>query len=336
MFAVVDGSPPSWVARVLRVPLLTKIVLLDLLINVVVLLAMRFTPPELQETFTLVSLLGVLVVNAALVAWALRPLRILEDTALRVANGEFTARAHLPAQADRNLARIAQTLDALLDRIVRERERARTLAAQVVAAGDRERAHIARELHDGTAQSLFALEMLLSSTLAEEAPGPLTQRLGQMRDIARDALEEVRTLSHSVHPRVLDDLGLGAALEHLARRMREPGGADVTVHVGHTGDPPRALAAVLYRVAQEALQNAVKHGRASSIGVRFAVEDDHYVLTVADDGDGFDRAAVEAARRGMGLFVMEERVSLVDGTIEIRTARGRGTTVRVTVPVEAA
>jgi signal transduction histidine kinase len=336
--ATTSAPEAGWAVRFVRTPLLTKLVFLDIVVNLVVLGLMQLTPPEHAQEVTIVSLVVVLVLNATLVAWALRPLQVLEDTARRVSQGEFTARTSMPPMADRNLVRIGATLDELLDRVARERQRVRTLAAQVVAAGDQERAHIARELHDGTAQSLTALEMLLSSMLSEHPDGPVHDKVQIMRDIATDALAEVRALSHAMHPRVLDDLGLGAALEQLARRVREQDGPEIVITSDCPADraPSKALASVLYRVAQEALNNAVKHAQARRIEIRFECDGDRLRLTVADDGIGFDRASVEALRRGMGLFVMQERVSLVDGVLQILTAPGRGTEVRAALPVSEA
>lgn len=324
---------PSWVIGVLRTPLLTKLVFLDLVINLVAFMVMQSTPQVYAQEVTIVSLGFVALVNAGLVAWALRPLQVLEDTARRVSAGEYGARTSMPRFADRNLVRIGATLDLLLDRLVHERARVRTLAAQVVAAGDSERAHIARELHDGTAQSLTALEMLSSSLLADAPDGALREKVRVMRTIAADALAEVRALSHSLHPRVLDDLGLVAALEHLARINREQSARRLVVNLDceRDAEPPKAIASVFYRVAQEALNNVAKHSHASNVEVRFERGDRRWSLVVRDDGVGFDREASDASRRGMGLFVMQERVALVDGTIAIETARGRGTTVRVTV-----
>lgn len=326
-------EPVSFVVRILRTPLLTKLVLLDLVINVVAVVAMQNTPPDQALQVTVLSLVVVLVLNVALVAYALRPLRVLEETARRVSSGEFTARTEMPPFTDRNLARIASTLDALLDRVDLDRRRVRALASQVVAAADQERAHIARELHDGTAQSLSALDMLLASALTDDACEPMRGRLLGMREIVTEALGEVRALSQSVHPRVLDDLGLPAALEFLARRTRLQGATDVEVRCDVDRQLPQDVSSVLYRVAQEAIHNAVKHGRSARITLTLGIVGGGAALEVVDDGVGFDRAEVEASRRGMGLFVMEERVSLVDGALSIDSAPGRGTRVRAVIPL---
>jgi signal transduction histidine kinase len=333
--AAVGRESDSFIGRLLRTPLLTKLVLLDLVINAVAFLVMQRTPPDYAEQVTLLSLGLVLVLNAGLVAYALRPLRFLEETARRVSRGEFTARTEMPPFTDRNLARIASTLDTLLDRVDTDRRRVRALAAQVVAAADQERAHVARELHDGTAQSLSALDMLLASALAEPGDEQIGARLLGMREIVTEALDEVRALSHSVHPRVLDDLGLAAALEFLARRTRLQLPVEVAVQCQGDRALPQVVSSVLYRVAQEAVHNAVKHGMSSRIRVSLVSMLDTAELEVSDDGVGFDRAEVDASRRGMGLFVMEERVSLVDGAFSIVSAPGEGTVVRAVVPLSA-
>jgi signal transduction histidine kinase len=330
-----DPTPPNetaWVWRVLRTPLLTKLVFLDLAVNLLAFLLLQVVPAEDVTEVTFVSLLVIAVANAGVVAWALQPLAALEDTARRVSAGEFTARTHLPPFTDRNLARIGRTFDALLDRVDADRRRLRTLASEVVAAGDRERAHIARELHDGTAQSLSALDMLLATALRDASPTD-QKRLTVMREVVTEALSEVRALAHNVHPRVLDDLGLPSALAALGRRTRAQGSGPEVV-VGCEGDRPlpQPVSSVLYRVAQEAVHNAVKHAGASAIRVALALRDDRATLEVADDGRGFSRDALGEGR-GMGLFVMEERVVLVGGRFEVSSAPGAGTRVRVEIPL---
>jgi signal transduction histidine kinase len=259
--------------------------------------------------------------------WALLPLRELELTTRRVSGGDLDARVVPRRLADRDIARIGATLNRLLDGVTADRRRMRQLASEVISAGDQERAHIARELHDSTAQQLSALEMLVTSSLRETPPGTLHERLGVMREIVVESLAEVRTLSHNVHPRVLDDLGLVAALEFLARRTRQQSGLAVHMTSDAQLEPPMTVASVLYRVAQEAVRNAVRHGRPRDVTVRIAVSPGEAVLTVRDDGVGFDVPAAEAARSGMGLFVMRERLALIAGTLDIASVPGRGTTV---------
>jgi signal transduction histidine kinase len=321
----------SWIRRLVSTPLLAKLVVADVTINVVSLWVVRQAPQGANFEIFLTSLLVTMVLNAALVYWALLPLRVLEATSLRVSQGDLGARFAASPLADRNIARIGRTVNDLLDRLTADRARARHLAAQVISAGDLERARIARELHDSTAQSLSALEMMLSASINDPATARGTKRLATMHDIARQALSEVRTLSHTVHPRVLDDLGLVAAVEHLARRTREQ--AHIRVFATSDGDAAISPTAssVLYRVAQEAIGNAVRHAGATEIRIAIRATPTAVVLEVHDDGRGFDAEAAESSMLGMGLFSMRERLGLVDGTLEILSTIGAGTTIRATV-----
>ncbi|HEY4305120.1 MAG TPA: sensor histidine kinase [Gemmatimonadaceae bacterium] len=325
----------SWLRKLASTPLLAKLVVTDVMINVAAVWIVNNVPPRDNVEIILTSLIVTLALNAAIVYWALLPLRALEATTLRVARGDFDARFAPSPLADRNLARIGRTFNDLLDRLTADRARARQLAAQVISAGDSERARIARELHDSTAQSLSALEMMLSAALQERQPSPTsTERLSTMHDIAKQALGEVRTLSHNVHPRVLDDLGLVAGIEHLARRMRLQSSVKIWVVSDDHSVVPPVTGSVLFRVAQEAIGNAIKHASARELRVSITTSEHDVVLEVRDDGRGFNVGAAEASMRGMGLFSMRERLGLVGGVLEILSAPDLGTTVRATVPKE--
>jgi signal transduction histidine kinase len=326
-----DVPPTGWRA-LLRVPLLPKLVVADVVINVLAFVGMQNARAQYAAEIMLAALLVTLVLNAGLVYWALLPLRALEMTAGSVERGDLSARVGTSWLADRNISRIGNTFNRVLDRLVTDRARVRSLAAQVIRAGDEERAHIARELHDSTAQQLSALEMLVSVSASEAPAGPLRDRLGVMRGIVTEALREVRTLSHTVHPRVLDDLGLVAALETLARRTWDQSAVATVVTADVRVSVPIPIASVFYRVAQEALRNALRHGAPSTVTMHVACDGRTASLDVTDDGVGFDVAEAERARRGLGLFVMRERVALIDGVLTIDSATGRGTRVHATAP----
>ena len=324
-----------WTGSLLRVPLLPKLVAADLVVNLFTFVAIRDVPAHLSEEVFVGALVLTMLLNGALVWWALLPLRVLESTAERVSEGDLAARVPQTWFVDRNIARIGRTLNVLLNHLMADRERVRHLASQVISAGDQERAHIGRELHDSTAQSLSALEMLVTASLRETAPGPLHERLCVMREIVVETLSEVRTLSHNVHPRVLDDLGLASALESLGRRTVDGSGIPVHVATDMRAAVPQPVASVLYRVAQEALRNAVRHAGAREVQVTLTVDDRWARLEVRDDGTGFDVAGAESAAGGMGLFLMRERIALVDGKFEIDGHASPGTRVRATVRVAA-
>lgn len=323
---------PVWVRNLASTPLLAKLIVADMTINVIALWIVGRTPSDASTEVMLVSLLATLVLNASLVYWALLPLRALETTTVRVSRGDLAARFAVPPLADRNIARIGRTMNDLLDHLTADRARARQLASQVISVGDDERARIARELHDSTAQSLSALEMMLTAAIYEPTKGATLDRLQTMHDITKQALSEVRTLSHNVHPRVLDDLGLVAALEHLARRTREQAGLRVWVTTDAETPVPRSTASVLYRVAQEAVGNTARHAGATELFLALRANEEDVILEVRDDGRGFDVATAESSMRGLGLFSMRERLGLVDGTLTI-TSSPRGTTLRAAVPM---
>ncbi|RZK99749.1 MAG: sensor histidine kinase [Rubrivivax sp.] len=321
--------------RLLRMPLLQKLIVADLIINAPAFAAVSFPLPQ-QACIMTATLVFTLLLNAGLVYWTLLPLRALELTAAHVAKGDLTARVPISDWTDRNVARIAFTLNALLDRLLSDQARVRHLSAQAIGAADAERAHLARELHDSTAQSLSAVDMLLTATWHETPAHPantlLRDRLCVMQDVVRDALHEVRTLSHNVHPSALDHLGLAVALEVLVGRLLKPIGIHGTVeaHLKAPLSPP--LASVLYRVAQEALGNAMRHGKPRSVSLLLVADAYSARLSIRDDGCGFDLASVESTRHGMGLFMMRERLMLVQGTLVVESDIGLGTLVRAIAP----
>ena len=326
------------VERVLRVPLLAKLAGANLLIVVSALVGVAIER-RLDMPGSVVSILGIalvasLIVNFALVFVALRPLNDLEVTATRLSGGDMTARVPSSALADRDMMRVGSTLNTLLDRLTEDRARERQLAAQVISAQDEERARVARELHDSTAQILTAVMLQLGAAARESTTPALDARIATLRELAAEALEEVRSLSHTMHPRVLDDLGLAAALEWLARQARAQGTMDVQVDACKFDPPiPPSVAAALYRVAQEALRNAGRHAEARRVDVRLRREGTVAVLEVQDDGAGFNVALAEERRPGMGLFSMRERMGLVNGRLEVRSEPRRGTRVVATVPL---
>jgi signal transduction histidine kinase len=331
---------PRWAVALLRVPLIGKIAGANALIVAaavaVTMIGDMIGHPELWLVFLVALGLG-LAVNAMLVFIALRPLKELEHSARRVWQGELDARVPQSLVADAGIQRVGNTINILLDGLNADRTRLRALANQVIQAGDRERASLARELHDSTAQTLAALLLELSVLSGENTDQRLEQRITHIRSIVTDVLDEVRMLAHTVHPRVLDDLGLVAALQLLARESIERG----NVSVNYTGPAKvesidAACASALYRVAQEAVGNAMRHARAKSITINLAVMNGEAELEIVDNGIGFAPDEVERRRPGMGLFTMRERAALVGGHLTLRTGDGKGTRVIANVPTSAA
>lgn len=332
---------PRWLTAFLRVPLVVKIAGANALIVTVATLVAVFGGMVGQDSKLLLLLLATmamgLVVNVILVVIALRPLKELEQTARSVWQGELDARVRGSLVADAGIQRVGSTLNALLDGLMADRVKMRTLANQIIRTGDEERASIARELHDSTAQSLAALLLELSVLAAENTEPRLEARIARIRSIVSDVLDEVRLVAHTVHPRVLDDLGLAAALQLLARETQERSGTVVTCSGPASLLPiDVASASTLYRVAQEAVGNAIRHANATRVSICVAQRNGTVELEVGDDGIGFNTGEVEKRRPGMGLFTMRERAALVGGRLTLQSLPGVGTRVLVVVPVTAA
>lgn len=330
---------PRPVVAFLRVPLVLKLVGANLVIAlatvVAAMVAYGTTLADRRVVMLLIAALIIAqVVNSALVIIALRPLHSLEDAAERIVSGDTGARVPYSPLADRDIARTGRALNQLLDELMQERDRIRSMATKVIRAQDEERARIARELHDATAQTMAAVVLQLSVVESACEDEEVATKLHEIRDTATEALEEIRTLSHTIYPRVLEDLGLRAALDWLARRTRETSSLEVGVTLRGAGSVPATIASALYRVAQEALLNAVRHASATTVELRLDVEPEYVSLEIEDDGTGFVVRDGEARRPGMGIFSMRERVALVDGVLDIDSAPGRGCCVRAHIPLD--
>jgi len=200
-------------------------------------------------------------------------------------------------------------------------------AAQVVDAQEAERRRLAGDIHDGISQRLVGLAYHLEAASSASALGHLHllgEELAAARRLSEQALEEAREAIAGLRPSVLDDLGLGPSLESLARGI--PGVA-ITVKI----DPCRLASHVetaLYRIAQEALQNIVKHSAATTASIELRKTESQLRLLISDNGEGFDLSARPLAEH-FGLTGIAERAELVGGSLELRSAPGRGTVVDV-------
>lgn len=197
-----------------------------------------------------------------------------------------------------------------------------------------ERRRLARELHDGPAQSLAAALFGVDLALAALDRRPRTARdeLAQARELVRDALSDVRGMMAGLRPRVLEERGLIAALESLTSA---PGlwGPEVTIDFGGLAANdrlPGAIELALYRISQECISNARRHGGARRVAIAIETRPGAVKLTISDDGGGFDAAAPGP---GEGLSGMWERVAQLGGTMHIDSASGQGTRVGVVLPL---
>ena len=333
------------VRRLLRLPLAVKLAGANALLLLVALGGFRdaYREPTAWPALAVagVALVLGIAVNVALVTLALGPLRDLQTAAQRVSGGDLDARVPRSLLADRELERVSNTFNVLLDRVMAERARLRALASQAIRTGDRERAALAAELHDSTAQSIAGISYQLIAAERMSKDPEITARLVSVREAMTGILEEVRILSHSVYPRILDDLGLASALRELARSMTVDIGPEIKVEVTEFAEStvkrlPVESAAVLYRVAQEAIGNALRHSKATLIAVRLDASSSEVTLWVQDDGVGFDLDLIGPDATGLGLFTARERVSLAHGRFELVTRPGGGTIVVTSIPAALA
>jgi signal transduction histidine kinase len=208
---------------------------------------------------------------------------------------------------------------------------------QRLAAAEGERRRWARELHDETLQSLSALRIGLSSAGRSDRPDALGEAVRQAVDHLEEAITNLRGLITDLRPAALDELGVQAAIEGLAERSSRQGLAvDVSVELEREqGSSPKRhateLETAIYRIVQEALTNAVKHGHASRAVVEIREKDSMIHLSVRDDGDGFD---TDAETDGFGLLGMRERVELLGGKLQVDSTASGGTTVTASVPAQ--
>ena len=330
------ATKPSIRLAALRVPLAAKLAGANLFVVAVLVSAWINNGGELSHK-TLIIIASVVLLHLTLVIVALRPIRDLEDVASRVWRGDYAARVERSMVADQEVLRVGSMFNILLDSLASDRARMRRLAGEVIAVGDRERAAIARQLHDSTAQHIAALLFQLSAVARDTTDPALADRLREARDSAEEILEQVRRLSDVVHPGVLDNLGLEAALRKLVRDMAVDSAIDFDVRVAaREVRLPRKVEGVLYRVAEAAIRNAVRHASARYVRISLSARSTTATLEVHDDGRGFDLAAADRRQRGTGLGTMQERLALVDGWLEINTAPGNGTTISAHVPLGAA
>ncbi|HEX7058521.1 MAG TPA: sensor histidine kinase [Solirubrobacterales bacterium] len=292
-----------------------------------------FSPSAFVTLLALVGVAITVLVNALILRLALKPLKLLERTAARVRAGDLDARVPPSPVADRELERLAQTFNGMLDSLANYRQRLRDVAARALAAEEEERKRIARELHDDTAQALAALMLRLRLVRGQDDSEERARLVDELRQELGEALERIRLFARGLRPPALDELGLVPALESHARSLSEAAGIPVRVEADPVDGlltPEAELA--LYRIAQEALSNAIRHAQPTTAEVQIRRVGDAVRLDVRDDGRGFRVAeAREGERPGLGLFGMEERAAYLGGKVEIHSTPGRGTVVRATI-----
>jgi signal transduction histidine kinase len=220
------------------------------------------------------------------------------------------------------------------EQIVEARAELERLSARMVAAQEEERRSISRELHDEIGQTLSAV-LVDAANLANRIPpdDAVAQRyLESIRTLADSSVNSIRNIALLLRPSMLDDLGLIPALEWQAREVSRRSGIKVKVTDENVPESlPDAVRTGIYRIVQEALHNIARHSGAKNANITVRHEQDSIVLSVEDDGSGFDPKRT----RGLGLVGMEERVKQLGGRMDVQSSPGKGTRLRVTLPLES-
>jgi signal transduction histidine kinase len=214
-----------------------------------------------------------------------------------------------------------------------ENARLREQAEQLAVMKERQR--LARELHDSVTQALYSLNLYADATQLALSSGKMdvaAENLQELSNMAREAMLDMRTLIFELHPPILEKEGLVAALQTRLEAVEARSGIHTNIQVEDERRLPLPLETELYRLAQEALTNAVKHSKANEVTIWLRFEDQRVSLEIMDDGIGFDMMIVKKSG-GLGIKSMHERVKQIEGEITIESTPGEGTSVRVVVEI---
>ncbi|MCM3782226.1 histidine kinase [Neobacillus mesonae] len=205
----------------------------------------------------------------------------------------------------------------------------------ILSAQENERKRISRELHDGIGQSLYSILIqteVLKSLLEDSKHCPIDEPMDALQDSIRHTIEDIRDLSGELRPSALDDIGFVAALRNYVRHYGQNFGIQVLLTIeGDSGQLHSAHDIAFYRIVQEALTNAAKYSQTEVIEVNLRLQSAAAELVIRDYGVGFEMTS--EIRQGVGLYSMEERVNILQGEFMIESYPGKGTTIKVKVPI---
>jgi signal transduction histidine kinase len=241
----------------------------------------------------------------------------------------------LSASATLYVVRLARGVEMRFRDVVKAEHELKDLSARLVEMQEKERRTLSRELHDEVGQSLSAVLMEignLNAVLPDESP-ELRMHLDSIKKLAENSVKVVRNMALLLRPSMLDDLGLLPALQWQAREVSRRTGIEIDVAADNVADDlPEDHKTCIYRVVQEALHNCARHSGARLVRLRVMQQDNKIVLTIEDDGRGFDSRVV----RGMGLLGMEERITHLGGSFTVDSKPGQGATLHIELPLAAA
>jgi len=332
--------------QLLRIPLLYKILVANSVIvaigavagTVITAWYVNRFPDNLQiGLMMLFGTSGIIIgflVNSWVLQRALKPLDRLQDAVDEVRSGHTGVRVVLGDNTDDRFDRLADTFNHMLDTLEENARQLKHVSGRIIQAQEEERRRLARELHDEAAQALTSLLVYLRLLERAKTPEEAQLRVQELRELTAQALEEVRRVSLDLRPTILDDLGLGPALEWRVDEFNSAHGMEAAIEVqGIEKRLSRNVELVFYRVGQESLSNVARHAQADAVDVTLLQRNGVVTIEIIDDGCGFNPSMADDGPRGLGLVGMRERLAMIDGKLIIESAPGKGTRVVASAPV---
>lgn len=297
------------------------------------------TTPWTILLFVVAGIVISLVLNITLVKTALIPLGELQRFSAGIKSLSIHQKNLVLTNPDPDTCQLANTLVDIIHQLESNNERLRIISERAISAQEEERRRIARWLHDDTGQALLSLIINLEYIEKKVPPDhvDLKETIAKATQLSKQTLDELRVIIYGLRPSILDDLGLGPAIRWYARSKLEEAGINVNVNIPeNTLDLSPRLRTSLFRIAQEAINNIVRHSQASIANISLDTHGKEIFLSVEDNGRGFYTAQNqgEAMRlQHWGLVGIQERVELIGGEFSLTTEPGKGTLLQVYAPL---
>ena len=307
---------------------------------------------RLVETMTFIFIICIVasVLATRFARNFLLPIRRLDQAARQIGKGDYSVR--VPRTSSDDIGRLGRTFNVMVNRLaakdaensklvkaLQEKEQTRIwLINRLFTAREDERRRISRELHDESSQSMVSILTYLRILQDRMKDDQGRELIADVQDLTRHTLEGIRHLAVNLHPPLLEDLGLIAAIQKYIDNFKKmQPHMNICFHADSDVDSLNRMGALFcYRIIQEGLTNIARHARAKEVRVTIGIQDDSLTLIISDDGIGFSQTTAEAARfnNHLGLVSMRERTDLLRGTFTIDSKPRKGSTITITIPVE--